>query len=198
MQNVLLDSEIPDSSEIVAIEFGIPNTNKRVDFILTGLDKANQHNAVIVELKRWSKVEPSPYVDQLLEAEIIDVQTRFSHGQRVVHASLPASMVIRSLALNFNANVHEIPIHLESCAYLHNYVPPEDDPIEQHYFQSLLDESPVFYRSDVKKLRKFIKVHPYRDAKQTLYYIDNGVIRPSKSLQDALSAMLRGKGSSFS
>ena len=82
----------------------------------------------------------------------------------------------------------------ESCAYLHNYVPPEDDPLKQHYFQSILDESPVFYRSDVMKLREFIKKYIHTgDAKQTLYYIDNGEIRPSKSLQDALSAMLRGK-----
>ncbi|WP_319757827.1 DUF2075 domain-containing protein [uncultured Sphaerochaeta sp.] len=193
MQNVLLDSEIPDTSG-VAIEFGIPNTNKRVDFILTGLDKESQHNAVIVELKQWSKVEPVPYVDQLLEAEIIDVQTRFSHGQQVVHHPSYQAWSYRSLISNFNANVHEIPIHLESCAYLHNYVPPEDDPLKQHYFQSILDESPVFYRSDVMKLREFIKKYIHTgDAKQTLYYIDNGEIRPSKSLQDALSAMLRGK-----
>ena len=193
MQNVLLDSEIPDTSG-VAIEFGIPNTNKRVDFILTGLDKENQHNAVIVELKQWSKVEPVPYVDQLLEAEIIDVQTRFSHGQQVVHHPSYQAWSYRSLISNFNANVHVIPIHLESCAYLHNYVPPEDDPLKQHYFQSILDESPVFYRSDVMKLREFIKKYIHTgDAKQTLYYIDNGEIRPSKSLQDALSAMLRGK-----
>ncbi|MDD4574464.1 MAG: DUF2075 domain-containing protein [Sphaerochaeta sp.] len=193
MQNVLLDSEIPDTSG-VAIEFGIPNTNKRVDFILTGLDKENQHNAVIVELKQWSKVEPVPYVDQLLEAEIIDVQTRFSHGQQVVHHPSYQAWSYRSLISNFNANVHAIPIHLESCAYLHNYVPPEDDPLKQHYFQSLLDESPVFYRSDVMKLREFIKKYIHTgDAKQTLYYIDNGEIRPSKSLQDSLSAMLRGK-----
>jgi len=193
MQNVLLDSEIPDTSG-VAIEFGIPNTNKRVDFILTGLDKENQHNAVIVELKQWSKVEPVPYVDQLLEAEIIDVQTRFSHGQQVVHHPSYQAWSYRSLISNFNANVHAIPIHLESCAYLHNYVPPEDDPLKQHYFQSILDESPVFYRSDVMKLRAFIKKYIHTgDAKQTLYYIDNGEIRPSKSLQDALSAMLRGK-----
>jgi hypothetical protein len=193
MQNVLLDSEIPDTSG-VAIEFGIPNTNKRVDFILTGLDKENQHNAVIVELKQWSKVEPVPYVDQLLEAEIIDVQTRFSHGQQVVHHPSYQAWSYRSLISNFNANVHAIPIHLESCAYLHNYVPPEDDPLKQHYFQSILDESPLFYRSDVKKLREFIKKYIHTgDAKQTLYYIDNGEIRPSKSLQDSLSAMLRGK-----
>ena len=193
MQNVLLDSEIPDTSG-VAIEFGIPNTNKRVDFILTGLDKENQHNAVIVELKQWSKVEPVPYVDQLLEAEIIDVQTRFSHGQQVVHHPSYQAWSYRSLISNFNANVHAIPIHLESCAYLHNYVPPEDDPLKQHYFQSILDESPVFYRSDVMKLREFIKKYIHTgDAKQTLYYIDNSEIRPSKSLQDALSAMLKGK-----
>ncbi len=123
MQNVLLDSEIPNSSG-VAIEFGIPNTNKRVDFILTGLDRANQHNAVIVELKQWSKVEPVPYIDQLLEAEIIDVQTRFSHGQQVVHHPSYQAWSYRSLISNFNANVHEIPIHWKAVhIYITMYLP---------------------------------------------------------------------------
>jgi hypothetical protein len=35
MQNILLDPEIPQDSG-VAIEFAIPNTSKRVDFIISG------------------------------------------------------------------------------------------------------------------------------------------------------------------
>ncbi|MDX9985642.1 MAG: ATP-binding protein, partial [Sphaerochaeta sp.] len=52
MQNILLDPEIPQDSG-VAIEFAIPNTSKRVDFIISGLDENNRHNAVIIELKQW-------------------------------------------------------------------------------------------------------------------------------------------------
>ena len=68
MQNILLDPEIPLDSG-VAIEFAIPNTSKRVDFIISGLDEHNRHNAVIIELKQWSEVSPLEAVDQLLLAE---------------------------------------------------------------------------------------------------------------------------------
>ncbi|MDD4260470.1 MAG: ATP-binding protein, partial [Sphaerochaetaceae bacterium] len=53
MQNILLDPEIPHDAG-VAIEFAIPNTSKRVDFILSGFDGKNRHSAVIIELKQWS------------------------------------------------------------------------------------------------------------------------------------------------
>src|SRR5699024_3846492 len=55
MHRVLLDEEIPNNSG-VAIEFNIPYSSKRVDFIITGEDESNE-SVVIVELKQWSEVE---------------------------------------------------------------------------------------------------------------------------------------------
>src|SRR3954453_6153043 len=56
MHNGLQISEIPDNSG-VAIEYRIPQTSKRIDFILTGKDARKRDTAIIVELKQWSKVE---------------------------------------------------------------------------------------------------------------------------------------------
>ncbi|MDE1465274.1 hypothetical protein [Spartinivicinus poritis] len=56
MFQVLIDPEIPSSAR-VAIEYNIPLTNRRVDFILTGRNKDFQDSAVIIELKQWSEVE---------------------------------------------------------------------------------------------------------------------------------------------
>ena len=47
MRNVLDDPDIPNDSE-VAIEYQIPRTSKRVDFIITGADKNNQNNVVVL------------------------------------------------------------------------------------------------------------------------------------------------------
>ena len=56
MSSVLDDIDIPDDSG-VHIEYNLPSTSKRIDFILTGRDENNNEKAVIVELKQWSEVE---------------------------------------------------------------------------------------------------------------------------------------------
>ena len=54
MANVMRDFAIPDLAG-VAIEYIVPNTQKRVDFIITGLDQQNKEHVVIVELKQWGE-----------------------------------------------------------------------------------------------------------------------------------------------
>jgi hypothetical protein len=56
MFNALLDQGIPPSAGI-AIEYTIPLTSRRVDFILTGKDASRNDTAIIVELKQWSEAE---------------------------------------------------------------------------------------------------------------------------------------------
>lgn len=198
MQNIMLDPEIPQDSG-VAIEFAIPNTSKRVDFILSGLDEHDRNSAVIIELKQWSEVFPLSSVDQLL---LVDPQTEIKHVKtylggglnEAVHPSYQA-WSYRAFITDFNASVEEVPITLQSCAYLHNYYKhTHDDPLFMPHFKEILKESPLFCRSDTERLCSFIKKYIRKgDAKQTLYYIENGTIRPSKSLQDSLVAMLKGK-----
>ena len=48
---VLSDAQIPDNAG-VAIEYNIPQTSKRVDFIISGYDDTGSPNAVVVELKQ--------------------------------------------------------------------------------------------------------------------------------------------------
>ena len=52
MRSILDDDEIPENAG-VAIEFNIPTTSKRIDFILSGRDHNMKDSAVIVELKQW-------------------------------------------------------------------------------------------------------------------------------------------------
>jgi hypothetical protein len=51
MERVLRDDEIPDSCG-VAIEYQLPQSGKRIDFILTGNGENNEEFCVIVELKQ--------------------------------------------------------------------------------------------------------------------------------------------------
>ena len=55
MKDVLDDPFIPKDCQ-VAIEYNIPQTSKRVDFMIVGNDGKEDH-VVIIEVKQWAKVE---------------------------------------------------------------------------------------------------------------------------------------------
>ena len=80
MYKVLNDNNIPHNAGI-AIEYNIPQTSKRVDFIISGYDEENRANAVVIELKQWEKLEAVYSADAL-------VKTYIGKGNRlVVHPS---------------------------------------------------------------------------------------------------------------
>lgn len=56
MARVVDSQAIPDDTG-VALEYNIPVTNNRVDFIITGLDSKGISNIVMIELKQWQHVQ---------------------------------------------------------------------------------------------------------------------------------------------
>ncbi|WP_017185628.1 DUF2075 domain-containing protein [Alkalibacillus haloalkaliphilus] len=184
MYRVLNDEEIPNDAG-VAIEYKIPYTSKRVDFLLSGYDGENDH-VVIVELKQWSEVEK-------VEGKEAIVKTALNRGLReVAHPSYQA-WSYSALIEDYNENVQEQSIKLQPCAYLHNYRRTKHDALTDEYYDYYLNLAPVYTKGDVAKLRGFIKKHiKYGDQKEVLYQIEQGRIRPSKSLQDSLTSMLQG------
>ena len=56
MHIVLSDASIPADAGI-AIEYKLPYTSKRIDFIISGKIDDDTHSAVIVELKQWEKIQ---------------------------------------------------------------------------------------------------------------------------------------------
>lgn len=56
MYKVLNDHDIPKNAG-VAIEYNIPQTSKRVDFLISGYDEKQNENVIIIELKQWDKLE---------------------------------------------------------------------------------------------------------------------------------------------
>src|SRR5699024_1727050 len=93
-----------------------------------------------------------------------------------------------SLIKDYNENVQEDHIELYPCAYLHNYITQEPhDHLTDQVYEYYIEDAPVFVKGDAAKLREFIKDHiKYGDNKETLYKIEKGKIKPSKSLQDSL------------
>lgn len=185
MYKVLNDTEIPDNSG-VAIEYNIPNTSKRVDFILSGYGEQRDPNVVIIELKQWDKVEAVEGQDALVET--------YTGGavRKVVHPSYQA-WSYAAMIYDYNQNVQMGNIILHPCAYMHNYRKGNPEKLEQDQYKEYVEDAPVFARGEVSKLREFIKKSvKIGDNKQLLYDIDNGKIKPSKSLQDSIKSMIEG------
>ncbi len=182
MDRVLNDDSIPNDSGI-SIEYHIPRSSKRIDFIITGLTPEKEESVVIIELKQWQKAE-------ITEKDGI-VTTRFKHGEKETpHPSYQAWSYKRLLE-DYNQTVEEEKIQLFPCAYLHNYA--TDDVISNDFYKEYINEAPLFLRDDALRLRNFIKQHVrYGDKNNIMYRIDHGKIRPSKNLADQLSSMLSG------
>ena len=186
MFKALSTDEIPDECG-VAIEYRIPATSKRVDFILSGLDDNDKENVIIVELKQWSEVEEVEDEDAIVKTVINRSKRRTSHPSYQAWS-------YASLIEDYNDSVEKNNIKLHPCAYLHNYIKKEEnDPLENEVYENWLHKAPAYTKGDVIKLREFIcKYVKKPDQGKGIYYIEGGKIRPSKSLQDALKVMIDG------
>ncbi len=182
MSNVLMDNEIAANAGI-SIEFQIPLTSNRIDFIITGLNEEQKEQVIIIELKQWSSA-------QLTDKDAM-VRTRFQHGEtETVHPSYQA-WSYAALIESYNMTVRDEQINLVPCAYLHNYTP--DNVITNPFYSYHISRAPVFLKADAVKLREFIKKFVrYGDNKDILYRIENGRLRPSKQLADSIASMIRG------
>ena len=185
MYKVLNDKGIPNDSGI-AIEYNIPQTSKRVDFIVTGYGEGEVPNAIIIELKQWDTVDT-------VESQDAIVETTLAGGlRRVVHPSYQA-WSYAAMIKDYNQNVQQMSIMIHPCAYLHNYRKSNPEKLEQKQYKEYVDEAPIFARGEVSKLRDFIKKSVRKgDEGKLIYEIDSGRIRPSKSLQDSIKSMIEG------
>lgn len=185
MYKVLNDEDIPSDAGI-AIEYNIPQTSKRVDFLISGYDKDENSNVIIIELKQWDKITAIDGKDGLVETYTGNAI------RQVVHPSYQA-WSYAMLITDYNQAVQEGNVELFPCAYLHNYRRIEEDPLDKVQYEVYLHDAPAFTRGQVDELRKFIKKSVVKgDNKELLYAIENGKIKPSKSLQDSIASMLKG------
>lgn len=179
---ILRDEDIPEDAG-VAIEYNIPRTQNRIDFIITGQDENGRDNVILIELKQWSKIE--------LTNKDAMVRTRYKSGnEETVHPSYQAwsySMLLKG----FNVAVYEGEIDLRPCAYLHNYT--DDGIISHEFYKEHIANAPIFCKNDKRDFREFIKKFiKYGDKKDLILTIENGELRPSKKLADSMVGLIKG------
>jgi len=182
MYKVVDTPELPDDAG-VAIEYQIPLTAKRVDFIVSGLNAQKKEQIIIIELKQWEDAEPTnkPGI----------VVARFQQGKaEVAHPSYQAWSYAYMLS-NYNLSIQERDVQIKPCAFLHNYTP--DGMINGKLYEDYVAKAPVFLKNDAARLQDYILRHVrYCSPEDIIWKIDNGKLRPSKQLADSLTAMLKG------
>ena len=187
MRNIVDDSEIDDKVRI-CIEYNIPLTSKRVDFIIAGADNSGKDNIVIVELKQWQKAEV--VADDMHYC----VRTFVANTDRIVcHPSYQAYSYSCFLK-NYSQSLSDENISLIPCAYLHNYQPEYKQTLSNPIYKEWCDVAPFFIKNEVGVFSNFVKKYISKKSSKgdLLYLIEHGRLRPTKALQDSLASMVKG------
>lgn len=176
-----------DQDYYCAIEYVIFSSHKRrIDFMLSGFDKNNVENVIILELKQWSNdnVKVLPYSDNL--------EAMVSQGvyEETNHPSAQA-MSYRNLFNNYYAVVEEDPIIIHSASFLHNYLDTPHCAIKDSRFDSLLQISPTFLKTDNQKLREYVKLHLNKpDDGKIFKRLDGSDLKPTYQLKNSIKSLI--------
>ncbi|MCD8521395.1 MAG: DUF2075 domain-containing protein [Saccharospirillaceae bacterium] len=182
MFKILIDPDIPHDSG-VSIEYVLPLTSKRIDFILTGKDEEKRETAVIIELKQWSEVKKTSK-DGIVKTFLAGYERETNHPSY-------QAWTYAALIEDYNETVRQEEIRLMPCAYLHNLI--SDSAINDPFYTEHTSKAPIFISKDAKKLAEFLKRYvKYGDSDNIMYRIEHGRIKPSKGLVDSLASMLSG------
>ena len=171
----------------IILEYQLPMSSRRIDCLICGKNDKKRDNAVIIELKQWSKCEES-----IGENE---VNTWVGGAKRdVLHPSAQASQYRWYLQDSHTAFYEGTePVELHSCAYLHNYDYDPGDVIFAAKFRQLVSESPIFTADDTDKLSSYLWNNLSNgDGIPVLTRIEESQYRPSKHLMDHVSEMIKG------
>ncbi|MGI9460935.1 MAG: DNA/RNA helicase domain-containing protein [Pirellulales bacterium] len=176
----LMHSDLPEDAGI-SIEFQLPTTAKRIDFIVSGFDTNQKPQVVILELKQWTEAS-------LSERDGL-VKTWLGRGlHQTAHPSYQAWSYATFLE-NFNEAVSNNEINLNPCAYLHNCT--DTTVLLDSRYESYLKKAPLFFKEDSASLRDHLcSLIASGDNASIMRDIDNGRIRPSRSLADSLADLL--------
>ena len=184
METVVRKSAVPDDCGVL-IEYNIPTTSKRIDFIISGQDNNNNNNFVIIELKQWDKAEAT---------QKEDIVTAYVGGRvrEIAHPSYQSLSYKRYIS-DMNEAVYTNELNPYACAYLHNYVKKNPEPLMLPQYSDIITGTPIFFSGDSTKLESFISKYVGKgNGLDILYQIENGKIKPSKKFIEYVSNMFDG------
>lgn len=169
----------------VALEYHLTAAGRfRLDVLLAGRNDAGDQ-ALIVEMKGWEDAQAT---------DIPEVVSTTFRGKRVptLHPSVQA-WNYRELLRQFNTDVERLGIGVNACAYLNRLHRRSPEPLESAPYTAALRQAPAFFVEDRAKLRAHIaQLVPMPSRSNVLDAIENGKLKPTQQLVDAVERMLDG------
>ena len=186
MKDVIQHSGLTDHG--VLLEYQLPLSSRRLDCMVCGRNSDGSDNAVIVELKQWSKCKEAVGDNEL--------STILAGGYRdVLHPSAQVSYYKQYLQDTHTAFYDgKNPVVLNSCAYLHNYTSEKDDILFASKFSSIIASSPVFTADDFDPICEYLGKRLDRgQGMEVLRRVEESKYRPSRKLMEHVAGVIDGK-----
>ncbi len=183
VKNIIEYASLKDN--VLVVEYELPYSNRRIDCLLFGKGVDASPNAVIMELKQWSKVENCD-----LENEVLT----FTGGANRLeaHPSFQAQGYYSYLK-DFVEVFGNSTINLSAISYCHNYSRASDAMFGPK-FQSIVKDFPLFAKEDVPELAKYLKARlSAGDGLEILSRFSSSPIGPTKKLLEHTSTMIKGQ-----
>ena len=181
---ILRSAKIPDDAGVL-IEYRIPSTSKRIDFIVAGHDQQGRSNFVVMELKQWGTARPTSkecVVESFVGGAI----------RELAHPSYQAWSYAQFLR-DMNDAVSDGDLGCTSCAYLHNYPAARPvEPLRGLQYEEIVRHSPIFFMDETEQLRAFLhRLVGRGDGMGILLRIEEGRLKPSRKLIDFVAGLFQ-------
>lgn len=180
VKNALSNRNIPTDAQ-VGLEFNVPLTTKRIDFIIGGEDNQGHKNVVIVELKQWEQVKHTEMSDIVMlgtEQRVHPSWQAFSYGATIS---------------NFNEYVEKENVSVYQCTFLHDYQKEYENEIKHDVYEDGLRRAPAYINDEWVKFADYISGKIQKGTSNNiLFELRNGRIRPSEFLVKCLDDSLNG------
>jgi len=173
----------------VVVEYELPSSSRRLDFMICGRDASSRDEAVIVELKQWSDCEAA-------DAEGLVSTWVGGKNREVAHPSVQVGQYQQYLADTHSAFYEgEHPIRLDACSYLHNYQIHPNDALLAPKFSETIARYPLFGSDTVDELTRYLRSRLSTGYGQSvLARIEQSKYRPSRKLMDYVAETVAGRG----
>jgi len=183
VKNVIEYASLQDN--MVVVEYELPYSNRRIDCLLFGQGPDDLSNAVIMELKQWSKVENCD-----LENEVLT----FTGGayRFEAHPSFQAQGYYSYLK-DFVEVFGNDTVNLSAISYCHNYSRTSDVMFGPK-FQAIMKDFPLFAKEDVPALADYLKARLSSGHGLDVFNrFSSSPVGPTKKLLEHTSSMIKGQ-----
>ncbi len=170
---------------MIVVEYELPYSNRRIDCLLFGKGSDGRGNAVIMELKQWSKVESCDIENEVLT--FVGGANRYE-----AHPSFQAEGYYSYLK-DFVEVFGNDTITLSAISYCHNYS-RGSDTLFGPKFSSIMRQFPLFAKEDVAALAAYLKNRlSAGQGLEVFNRFSNSRVGPTKKLLEHTSEMIKGQ-----